>query len=269
VRNATEVGRWLDGQSVASDISNRLALVLFPLLDSFMDIAEESAHAAWRVKVDGEHGPGFSSSVGEWVRRFADQRIRSALGQCGEVKIVAMEGDGAPSIVGEQSASCTIAVVDPLNAGSSLEVGGSCSSMFGIFQMNLSCLTSDVTTKLNEEEIACVYATLQPGSNLLLAGYCLYGAATTLVLTVGSGVTGFTLDRQSRQFRLSHPNIKIPRRGAVYSFNESRSPHWNKTVVELIEMLKLGRSGTAFSARYAGSLATDVHRVLVSGGKRS
>lgn len=74
----------------------------------------------------------------------------------------------------------------------------------------------------------CLINTLQPGNSLVAAGYCLYSSSVFFCLTIGSGVNIFTLDRQIGEFVLTHPNVKIPKRGKIYSFNEANRKDWDK-----------------------------------------
>ena len=76
----------------------------------------------------------------------------------------------------------------------------------------------------------CLMSTLQPGTNLVAAGYCLYSSATHLVFTLGSGVNGFTYDPMIGEFVLTHPDIRIPERGQIYSFNEANRWAWGTSV---------------------------------------
>lgn len=121
---------------------------------------------------------------------------------------------------------------------------------------------------LEAPEQACLQRTLQPGKNLIAAGYCLYSSATTLVFTLGCGVNGFTLDESLGEFRLTHPNMAIPKRGNVYSFNEANRWDWDQPLQDYITDIQLGRGDTKrrYSSRYIGSMVGDVHRTLLYGG---
>merc|ERR1711998_983 len=111
-------------------------------------------------------------------------------------------------------------------------------------------------------------ATLQPGANLVAAGYVLYSSATTMFFTLGAGTFGFTLDEHIGEFVLSHPNVQIPNRGKIYSTNEANSPAWDAPLQDYIGNLRLGTgtSKTQFTSRYIGSMVGDVHRTLLYGG---
>ena len=94
----------------------------------------------------------------------------------------------------------------------------------------------------------------------------MYGSFTTLVLTTGNGVNGYTLDPTLGEFILSHPNIKIPEKGKIYSVNEGNSKFWNAQCTEYFNSLKFPAIGNPYTARYVGSMVADVHRTLLYGG---
>jgi fructose-1,6-bisphosphatase I len=113
-----------------------------------------------------------------------------------------------------------------------------------------------------------VNSVLQPGKKLVAAGYCLYSSSTILVFTLGEGTHGFTLDPQINEFVLTHPNIKIPPRGNVYSCNEANSEGWSDDVRKYLHALKSGENetGERYALRYVGSMVGDIHRTLMYGG---
>jgi len=100
------------------------------------------------------------------------------------------------------------------------------------------------------------------------AGYFLYGSSTMLVYTVGSGVHGFTLDPSVGEFLLSHPYIKIPERGGIYSVNEANSMYWDESTTATIDYFKSNRThlGKPYTSRYIGSMVADFHRNMMYGG---
>jgi fructose-1,6-bisphosphatase I len=94
-----------------------------------------------------------------------------------------------------------------------------------------------------------------------------YGSSANLVLSTGNGVNGFTLDPSLGEFVLTHPDIKIPSRGKIYSFNEGNSLHFHPPTVNDLNSIKFPLSGKSpYSARYVGSMVADVHRTLLYGG---
>lgn len=128
-------------------------------------------------------------------------------------------------------------------------------TIFGIFQEdpNAVCLIQDN----DEEELAkCMTDTLQPGKNLIAAGYCLYSSSCFFCLTLGNGVNIFTLDRQIGEFVLTASNVKIPKRGKIYSFNEANRWDWEKPMTEYVTDIQQGKGQTRnqYSSRYIGSM---------------
>ncbi len=109
---------------------------------------------------------------------------------------------------------------------------------------------------------------LQPGTKIVAAGYAVYGSATTLVLSMGHGVHGFTLDPGVGEFFLSHPGIRCPEVGNTYSVNEGNSARWDDRVRKWAAWIKSedGDHGLPYGHRYVGSLVADAHRTLLKGG---
>jgi fructose-1,6-bisphosphatase I len=108
---------------------------------------------------------------------------------------------------------------------------------------------------------------LQPGRDLVAAGYLLFSVSTMLVYSTGSGVHGFTLDTNVGEFLLSHPNIRIPEVPKYYSVNHSYEKYWSEGVQRFTHYLQgLTTETDNYSLRYIGSLVGDFHRNLLSGG---
>ena len=128
-------------------------------------------------------------------------------------------------------------------------------TIFGIYKENEYCLI-DNDENLSEAEMKCLMQTLQPGSNLIASGYCMYSSSTILMLTLGNGVYGFTLDTSIGEFILTHSNLKIPPRGRIYSFNEAKSYQWPPPMQRYLSDLKQGKTetGVLYSSRYIGSM---------------
>ncbi|XP_058191860.1 fructose-1,6-bisphosphatase, cytosolic-like isoform X2 [Rhododendron vialii] len=108
---------------------------------------------------------------------------------------------------------------------------------------------------------------LQSGKNMLAAGYCIYGSSCMLVLSTGNGVNGFTLDPSIGEFILTHPDIKVPSKGKIYSINEGNAKYWDEPTAKYVESCKFPKDGSLpKSLRYIGSMVADVHRTLLYGG---
>jgi fructose-1,6-bisphosphatase I len=109
---------------------------------------------------------------------------------------------------------------------------------------------------------------LQPGYKQFSAGYVVYGSSTMLVFSTGHGVHGFTLDPAYGEFVLSHPDMQIPKKAAIYSANESYYDYWDRGIQEYISTIKSahGNEQVPLRSRYIGSLVSDFHRNLLKGG---
>ncbi|XP_076665749.1 fructose-1,6-bisphosphatase [Andrena cerasifolii] len=144
---------------------------------------------------------------------------------------------------------------DPLDGSSNIDCLVSVGSIFGIYK------------KPDEvQEPPMVANVLQPGKNLVAAGYALYGSATMIVLSIGHGVNGFTYDPAIGEFILTERNLRVPTRGDIYSINEGHEGAWAPAIREYIYSKKYPTTGKPYSARYVGSMVADVHRTIKYGG---
>ena len=110
---------------------------------------------------------------------------------------------------------------------------------------------------------------LQPGTRQLAAGYAIYGPATQVVITVGRGVHGFTLDRELGELVLTHRDLRIPEATSEFAINTSNERFWEPPVQRYVEECKAGRTGPRgrdFNMRWIASMVAEVHRILVRGG---
>lgn len=144
--------------------------------------------------------------------------------------------------------------IDPLDGSSNIDYNVSVGTIFGIYRRQ---------TAGGPEKKASLEDLLQPGRDLVAAGYIVYGSSTMLVYTAGARVYGFTLDSSIGEFLLSYPDIKIPGSGGYLSVNESYFKHWETPVQESVKDFR-GRDD--YSSRYIGSMVADFHRNLLSGG---
>jgi len=143
-----------------------------------------------------------------------------------------------------------IVCFDPLDGSSNIDCLVSIGSIFAIYRKE------DLSTKAVESDA------LQPGRKCVAAGYALYGSATMMVISVGTGVHGFMLDPSIGEFVLTDPDMKIKERGKIYSLNEGYANLWDPAVKEFVALKKEKKAG----ARYIGSMVADVHRTIKYGG---
>jgi len=185
------------------------------------------------------------------------------------VDLVGGTGSDAPEVIIDESERY-VAVFDPLDGSSNVDAGIPTGTILGIYEHDEGCeLDADcVGDDCSEQEAQCLANTLQPGTNLVAAAYCLYSSSTFLVLTLGNGVYMFTLDEQLGEFVLSKPNLKIPEESSIISFNEANLERWDEPMKETVLKWRegKGKSKQRFSSRYIGSMVGDVHRTLLYGG---
>ncbi len=152
-------------------------------------------------------------------------------------------------------------VFDPLDGSSNLDVNVSVGSIFSILRAPPDVIDSgrDVTDS----------DFLQPGTTQVAAGYAIYGPTTMLVLTVGDGVVGFTLDSGIGEFKLTHDAIRVPEDTQEFAINTSNSRFWEPPVKRYVDECLAGRSGPRgkdFNMRWIASMVAEAHRILMRGG---
>lgn len=148
-------------------------------------------------------------------------------------------------------------VFDPLNGASNLDLNLTVGSIFSVLRCPEGCRGASVADFL------------QPGTAQIAAGYALYSASTMLVLTVGNGTHGFTLDREIGEFLLTHPNLQIPTETQSFSINASNERFWEPPIRRYVEECLAGQSGVRekdFTMRWAAATVANVHRLLMRGG---
>ena len=150
-----------------------------------------------------------------------------------------------------------ILVFDPLDGSANIDANVSIGTIFSIYRR----------TAFTQQPVS-VSEILQKGSMQVAAGYIIYGSSTMMVYTTGSGVHGFTLDPSVGEFLLSHPDIRIPEQGRIYSVNEGYWAYWDEATRNIVSHFKSSDNalGQPFSLRYIGSLVSDFHRNLIYGG---
>ena len=151
-----------------------------------------------------------------------------------------------------------ILLFDPLDGSSNIDVNVSIGTIFGIYRK----VSDDVNVDYTVSDV------LQPGIKQVAAGYFLYGSSTMMVYSTGDGVHGFTLYPSVGEFLLSHPGIRIPEKGKIYSVNEGYYGYWDEKTKALVDYFKTKdkETGRPYKARYVGSLVADFHRNLLKGG---
>lgn len=203
---------------------------------------------------------GTTNVHGEQVQKldeFADSVIYRALDHTGRLCVMASEEkEDIIPIPKKFKCGKYVLMYDPLDGSSNIDANVSIGTIFSIYR------------KVTPGECGQVEDCLQRGREQIAAGYVVYGASTMMVFTTGNGVHGFTYDPSVGEFLLSHADIKIPKRGKIYSTNEGNYARWEEGTRRYITYLKQTDKETnrPYSARYIGSLVADFHRNLLYGG---
>jgi fructose-1,6-bisphosphatase I len=198
-----------------------------------------------------------SGDVVKKLDEFADITIFRAMDHGGHLCAMASEeNEDLLQIPMEYRRGKYVLLYDPLDGSGNIDVNVTIGTIFSVLRR--------VTPSGN----GTLADALQPGYQQVAAGYALYGSSMMFVYSTGHGVHGFTLDPSVGEFLLSHENIRIPSKGAIYSTNEGNFGRWNDEMKAYISYLKAEDKITdrPYSQRYIGSFVADVHRTLLYGG---
>ncbi len=147
---------------------------------------------------------------------------------------------------------------DPLDGSSNIDVNVSIGTIFSVLKAPHA-----VGEAVTEQDF------LQPGTRQVAAGYAVYGPQTMLVLTVGNGTVGFTLDREMGSWVMTQEKYVIPEDTKEFAINMSNMRHWAPPMKRYIDDCLAGKTGPLgkdYNMRWIASMVADVHRVLTRGG---
>jgi fructose-1,6-bisphosphatase I len=181
---------------------------------------------------------------------LANIRFTRALSKGGEA--CAIISEETESFVDLNNSGKYVIAIDPLDGSSNIDVNVSIGTIFSIYRRK-----TPEGTPIKDEDI------LQKGSQQVAAGYILYGSSTILVYTTGHGVNGFTYEATLGEYFLSHPDLKMPEDGKMFSINEGQAATFPESVQKYLNHCK---DDGGYSARYIGSLVADFHRNMLKGG---
>lgn len=254
-KGVTNLSRFLlEEQRLFPDATGDFTLILEQIAFAAKIISRE-VNKAGLVNILGKTDT--SNVHGEEQQKldvYANEKMITALDHTGKICAMASEEvEDIISIPDKHPKGKYLVVFDPLDGSSNIDVNISIGTIFGIYK------------RISPEGEGCKYDFLQPGKNLVASGYVIYGSSTMFVYTTGRGVNGFTLDPSVGEFLLSHPYMKIPEKGAIYSINEANYHRWDARIKNFIEHLKNIKE-RQYTSRYIGSLVADFHRNLIKGG---
>jgi fructose-1,6-bisphosphatase I len=232
------------------------------LLEVVARACKSISHAVNKGALGGVLGSADSENVQGEVQKKLDIIANEVLIEANEwgghlAAMASEEMDGIYVVPNRYPQGEYLLLFDPLDGSSNIDVNVSIGTIFSVLK------------KPEGDRGVEVGDFLQPGTQQVAAGYCIYGPQTTLVLTVGDGVAMFTLDREQGSFVLTQENVQIPADTKEFAINMSNMRHWDEPVRRYIDECLQGKEGPRgkdFNMRWIASMVADVHRILTRGG---
>jgi fructose-1,6-bisphosphatase I len=225
-----------------------LDIVIAAIADGAQQIQEkvQLASLAGVIGVTGEIN--VQGEIVQYLDTAASDTFVDVLSKSGRVAAIGCEEIEGTVIVGDSTRHNYIVQMDPLDGSSNIDVAISIGSIFGIWRRGEGEAVSDDSL-------------LRPGNEQVAAVYVVYGSSTVLVAAVENSVQGFTLEPTTREFALTHPDLRIPEKCSCYSTNEGNFKKLDEPTQKAVAKLR-----DSYSLRYVGSLVADFHRNLLKGG---
>ena len=223
------------------------------LLNDIATASKTISHAISRGCL-GSHG----EDPKIFLEKFAHDAMIKGDIWAGHLAGIASEAtEGIMPIPDEYPRGKYLLIFDPLNGSGNLDINFMTGTIFSVLR------APDPSRPATAEDF------LQPGKNIVAAGFVLYGASTRLVYSTGQGVNGFTLDRDLGEYMLTHRNMRLPDNAATFAINASNERFWEPPVRRYVQECMAGSQGPRgrdFGMRWASSLIAETFRILVRGG---
>ncbi|MBI5367574.1 MAG: class 1 fructose-bisphosphatase [Planctomycetes bacterium] len=248
----------MEQQTLHPEASGRFTRLLWDLTLAFKLIAREVNKAGLVSEILGAAGThNVSGDTVMKLDQYAQDRIFKAMDHGGHLCVMASEEvEDIIPIPDQFPLGHYVLLFDPLDGSSNIDANVSVGTIWSIYH------------RKSRGRQGSLEDCLRHGYEQVAAGYVVYGSSVMLVYTTGHGVAGFTLDPSLGEFLLSHPAIRIPARGKIYSINEGNALFWDAGTQKYIQYIKQRDEATnrPYSLRYIGSMVADVHRTLLYGG---
>ena len=213
-------------------------------------LAEDSAAAVTAVNVQGE--------AQKPLDLIANEIMLSTCGYSGQLRgMVSEELKDPYKIPADSQRGRYLMAFDPIDGSSGIDVNMTVGTIFSIL------VAPDGTGDPMEADF------LQPGTRQVAAGYAIYGPVSMLVVTLGNGTHGFTLDQRIGAYTLTHPDMRIPQKTCEFAINTSNERFWEPPIRRYVEECIAGKSGPRevdFNMRWIACMVAEVHRILIRGG---
>jgi len=252
---------------------------LYPILCSLEQASRDINNLMRRITTDqldgyqlsgnGNHSVNIQGENQKKLDVVANRIMKNSLCCSGKINAIASEEEDEPCLCSDVTHNIGFsggeyaAVFDPLDGSSNIDSGLPTGTIFGIYRKpKYSYSAKDPMSMIK-----------QKGNELIVAGYCLYSSSTYIVLTMRTGLHIFTLDDVTGEFYLTRSNVRIPRFGNIYSFNDGNSMKWGHAMNNFLVDLKSSQLvGSSYNeqrkptGRYMGALVADIHNILLNGG---
>ena len=234
-------------------------LELILLIRTLLAGCKEISFRVSQGELAGVLGSTLSENVqGERQKKLdviSNQILKDILSESGYVKALSSEEED--EVVGCNPDGKYLVSIDPLDGSSNIDINSLIGTIFSIQHAPQWMDPNDPQ------------AFLQPGTQMVAAGYVLYGPSTLLVLTTGKGTHAYTLDKTHGGFLLTRGNIQVPEQTKEYAINASNQRHWEQPMQDYIADLLAGKEGPRekdFNMRWVAAMVGDIHRILQRGG---
>lgn len=234
-------------------------LELILLIRTLLAACKEISFRVSQGALAGVLGSTLSENVqGETQKKLdviSNQILKDILSESGYVKAISSEEE-------EDVVPCSpdgnyLVSFDPLDGSSNTEINSLIGTIFSIAHAPQWMEPNDPS------------AFLQPGTQMVAAGYVLYGPSTMLAMTTGRGTHLYTLDKTHGGFLLTHPNLQVPEQTSEFAINTSNQRHWEDPIQQYVSELIAGSEGPRgkdYNMRWVAAMVGDIHRVLCRGG---
>ena len=246
---------FIENEAAIASNSGDLKAVCGALINCITDIADVIHQGA----IGGYLGNMDTQNVQGEVQKKLDVRSNEifidSLSKVTQIIALVSEENESPIFSNRDRKDGYVIFFDPLDGSSNIDVNGVVGSIFSIYKI----------TRSSESK----YDLLSSGFKQIAAGYSTYGPSTMLVMTFSNEVNAFTLDKDSNEFLLTHPNLSIARESSEYAINSSNHRFWEPPIQKYIKECNEGLDGQReknFNMRWCGSMVADAHRILMRGG---
>ncbi len=228
-----------------------VATVIARIASGAIALADLAAHGSLAGRMAAVVGRNAGGEEQKALDLLAHELFLDALK---DAPVAALASEEADEPIAITRGAPLVVALDPLDGSKNIDVNASIGSIFAI---------------LPRHDLPWPRLFLQPGSALLAAGFTVHGPQTTLVLTLGTGVNVFTLDRARRVFVLTRPNVRLPAGVREYAINAANYRHWDAPIRAFVDDCVAGADGPRagdFNMRWLGCAVAEAYRVLLSGG---